>query len=247
VRKIRKILAALLLLSASGLLGETREFEFELADIFYPLLSEEQTLELKNEMIKGIEVNAYYKGDVKATIAKYTWLERHFPQRRQSQEVVYTTWQDDWKPVKITRLKNGKISFKAPMEIKFFQDKIVDSTEYEGVIPLINFRITMPIGKIFEMLNTTLHNDDVMRIQTIGVGKDFEEKYVYDSDEPIRNSANVEVGKALSNDVDMYSMGLGAKLITLSKLSMSRSSTNKSEVLDNAKYVKDSLSPLSQY
>ncbi|WP_037586353.1 hypothetical protein [Stenoxybacter acetivorans] len=170
MRKILAVLAALLGLFVSGISAadgipseEMREFEFALTDIYYPLLSEEQTEILKNKMPYGMYIWGEYEGLVTETeslsnlvelIPHYIAFGAGLPAKSGKVEVSESI------QAKNATIQDGKIRFKLPKEIDKSEE--VYGTTRKGSIPLTGFQISMSIEYLSETLGEKpYHNSNL--------------------------------------------------------------------------------------
>jgi hypothetical protein len=203
--------------------GGVQEFEFELSDVFYPLLSKGETAKLTAEMIEGIEIEAYYRGDILKTMGYRTTGERIVEViggRRSSPPRSYTIWDDEYVDVKIRQTKDGKVRFSVPKTFKM--DVLNGREKKEGAIGLRGFWIKMPIDFLHESVKDKPGTDiygtkGIYRIYIAIVSADTRDSkpsnYAYRAHTPIGNGVNKDVSI-------FYDDYMGAYFQTVSKLSL---------------------------
>jgi hypothetical protein len=144
---------------ASGVEKETdmQEFEFELTDVFYPLLTKEEGAELSKRMTEGARVSIFYNDEVDLTYKTEYWAKnaslavlfgKVFPK---SKKIEYAYWE---KPYGV-EVKDGKLRIKIQSI-----DKSEDADEYriKGSIGMKRIGIYLPIHSMTRILDEKLRS-----------------------------------------------------------------------------------------
>ncbi|MDR1285595.1 MAG: hypothetical protein LBJ88_05295 [Campylobacteraceae bacterium] len=176
----------------------TQEFEFELTDVFYPLLTKEESAELSKEMIKNARVNIYYSGKSKDIIVSpLGWvIATIYSSGRWTPPIIQESEEGEWEKPQSVDVKDGKLRIKV--------DKSADMTHINPIAIMTNsfnlskIRIYLPIYYITKILNEEIlyKNDRYLKfdIYTENDSELYKKGYEYAKSEyltPIENGVVV--------------------------------------------------------
>jgi hypothetical protein len=171
MKKIKNILLITLVLFSGSLSAlewtpskEMREFEFEITDLYYPLLSDQQTRELVAKMPYGLYIWGYYRGGISATHSGKHWKELvpYYLANLGLPSKTSKSPRSEWVQAVNAQIKDGKIRFKLPKEINIDDwccgtgEKHLQDTHYHGSMSIEQLEISMPIGDLGKMLHEGL-------------------------------------------------------------------------------------------
>jgi hypothetical protein len=140
---------------------EMKAFEFEITDLYYPLLSEEEMRTLVRKMSQGAYIWGGYKGDV-LEIPSWRYRWKIWPHALAGGSLLppIAGMQGRRKSVQATgaRVEDGKIRFELPAEIIYSGSD--EDRSVSGAIPLEGLQISMPIAYLGETLHEKLRESD---------------------------------------------------------------------------------------
>jgi hypothetical protein len=151
------VLALVIFIAAMEARGndmQVQEFEFELTDVFYPLLTKEESAKLSQKMLENARTSVFYKGKVKRINSK-EW--RKFALKRlilvPKKE---TSERERWEKPQSVVMKDGKLRIKALKSV----DEAIELTSYtlEGSIGIDTISISLPMEPLAEILGEKLYS-----------------------------------------------------------------------------------------
>jgi hypothetical protein len=178
--------------------AKMREFEFEIAELYYPLLSEEETQALKEKMINDLaRISVFYSGNIKeinppAMVVVGTLFGSLYARRPMIWPPIEAGDRGEWKRAQITRKEEGKIRFTTPNFGRV-------SGVYIGEIPIDHFVIHIPLhdlAEIFEKPRKSKYANIQNGYFEFEIGAS--PRYKTDYSEPFENDVGILVAGKIS-------------------------------------------------
>jgi hypothetical protein len=200
--------------------SDMQEFEFELTDVFYPLLTKEESAELSQKMLENARISVFYKGEVKrintSEWRKYALKHLRYVPKTETEE------RKRWEKPQSVALKDGKLRIKAAKKVE--ETLALPTYALEGTIDINTISISLPMEFLAKLLDEEIayknteyakfhiHLKDNSSLQAKG--------YEYATSEdliPINNAAARINNPATNNDISGH---YGMNFHAIGKLSL---------------------------